>query len=84
MLRQILKLRQAQRAFREGRYQEALVLADEPEVREHLKARKLRTACLEELGRRAQSLEERGELSLAAADFHRLGERDEGDQFQER
>ena len=65
MFRQMAKLNQAQRAYREGRLEEALGLADDPEIRDHLKAEQLRRRCLDAMQDRAAERAEQGDLSGA-------------------
>lgn len=72
MFRQLMKLRQARRAFQAGRYRDALQLTGEPDIREHLKAQKLRDRCIQALSRRAADREERGEFTLAMQDLESL------------
>jgi hypothetical protein len=78
MLRQILKLKQAQRAFADGRFADAATLAGDPDIREHLKAQKLKKKALDALRRAAERHEKDGELSQAAADWRKLSELDAG------
>ncbi len=72
MFRQILKLKQARKAFKEGRFQEALSLADDPEVKDHLQAKKLRDRALEALAGEVERHEREGDLSLAMAEIEKL------------
>ena len=69
MLRGVLKLGQAWRAYRRGRIEEALALAEDPLVRDHLRAKKLREKCLEALRRRATKHEKKGDLGLAVEEM---------------
>ncbi len=72
MFGQFLKLREAQKAFRDGCYHDALRMAEDPDIAEHLKAIALRAACLEALGKEARALEDRGELTLAVAEIKNI------------
>ncbi|HGY92858.1 MAG TPA: hypothetical protein ENK43_16965 [Planctomycetes bacterium] len=72
MFRQILKLKQARKAFKEGRFQEALSLADDPEVKDHLQAKKLRDRALRALAGQVDRHEREGDLSLAVAEIEKL------------
>ncbi|MEE9393509.1 MAG: hypothetical protein V3W41_13485 [Planctomycetota bacterium] len=72
MFRQILKLRQARRAFDDGRFEEALGLAEDPEIRDHLKARDLHRRSLEALSKRVADRADRGDLTRATVEAHRL------------
>ncbi len=72
MFRQILKLKQARKAFKEGRFQEALALADDPEVKDHLQAKKLRDRALRALAGEVDRHEREGDLTLAVAEIEKL------------
>lgn len=68
MFRQMLKLRRARKAFDHGRFREAYELAADPDIAEHLKAIRLRQACLDALGEAAAGHARKGELTLALDD----------------
>ncbi|MFT7616670.1 MAG: hypothetical protein ACI97A_000294 [Planctomycetota bacterium] len=72
MFRQILKLREAKKAFRAGCFQDALRLSEDPEIAEHLKAVALRRACLDALEMKAKDHENRGDLTLAVAELKEI------------
>ena len=76
MIRQMLKLGRARRAYREGRYLDALQMVEDPEIRDHVKVQKLRERCLEAVAKRAKKSEKKGELSRAAEDQRTLASLD--------
>ena len=81
MFRQVLKLRLARRAYKDGRFDEALKLVEEPDVCEHLKAQKLKRSCLKALQKRADRRERKGDLTLAVADLHEIRDHDPEDRM---
>jgi hypothetical protein len=81
MFRRIAKLARARRAFHEGRVEEAFELANDPEIREHLKAERLRADCVEKLGAKVEERVERGELSGALRELHDLAEHAESEEI---
>lgn len=84
MFRQILKLREAKKAFRAGCFQDALRLSEDPEIADHLKAVDLRRACLAALKSKAQDHGERGDLTLAVAEFRELRSHESSPEFRDR
>ena len=71
MFDRFVRLAQARRALREGRFEEALRLADDPIVREHRRAEDVRTGVVRGLVKRAAQRQDAGATSAARMDLAR-------------
>ena len=71
MFDRFVRLAQARRALREGRFEEALRLADDPIVREHRRAEDVRTGVVRGLVKRAAQRQDAGATSAARMDLER-------------
>lgn len=75
MLREVLKLNSARRAFREDRFLDALEILEDPMIADHKKAQALREKVLAALKDRGAERREKGQLTLALTDMAEVAQR---------